>query len=113
MHQLFHHLIDNAIKFRSPDTSPVIKVSTGNDPLKQTNLFVQDNGIGFEEIYLEKIFQPFQRLHGRQDYPGSGIGLAICKKILERHGGTIYARSEPGMGTTLIIELPTHLRFES
>ena len=67
---------------------------------------VQDNGIGFEEKYLERIFAPFQRLHGRAQFDGSGMGLAICRKIVERHGGTITARSAPGQGATFIVILP-------
>ena len=71
-------------------------------------IYVEDNGIGFEEQYLERIFQPFQRLHGMSQYEGSGMGLAICRKIVERHSGTITARSTPGKGTTFIIALPVH-----
>lgn len=67
---------------------------------------VEDNGIGFEEKYLDRIFAPFQRLHTRREYPGTGIGLAICKQIVERHGGSITARSTPGEGTTFTILLP-------
>jgi signal transduction histidine kinase len=67
---------------------------------------VEDNGIGFDEKYLDKIFQPFQRLHGRNEYPGIGMGLAICRKIIERHKGAITAKSTPGRGSTFIITLP-------
>jgi len=69
---------------------------------------VEDNGIGFEEKYLDRIFEPFQRLHGRGTYEGTGMGLAICRKIVERHEGNITARSAPGQGTTFIVTLPTH-----
>jgi signal transduction histidine kinase len=67
---------------------------------------VEDNGIGFEEKYLEGILAPFQRLHGRREYGGTGMGLAICKKIVERHGGSITATSTPGTGTCSIVRLP-------
>ncbi len=69
-------------------------------------IFVQDNGIGFDEAHLERIFKPFQRLHGRGKYEGTGMGLAICRKIVERHGGGITARSAPGKGATFIVTLP-------
>jgi signal transduction histidine kinase len=71
---------------------------------------VTDNGVGFDPQYAERIFELFQRLHGRGEYEGTGIGLAICRKILLRHGGTIVARSQPGMGTTFVIDLPTAAR---
>jgi len=67
---------------------------------------VEDNGVGFEEQYAERIFQPFQRLHGMGEYEGSGMGLAICRRIVERHSGTIIAKSTPGEGATFQISLP-------
>jgi signal transduction histidine kinase len=69
-------------------------------------LTVEDNGIGFEEKYRDRIFQVFQRLHGRDEYEGTGVGLAICQKIVERHGGTIAAQGRPGEGATFVITLP-------
>lgn len=111
MHQLFQNLIGNALKFHRPETPPVIRISASlvegvNAEPPQTQIRVADNGIGFEERYLEKLFNPFQRLHTRGQYPGSGMGLAICRKIAERHGGTITAQSHPGEGTTFLIQLP-------
>ncbi len=67
---------------------------------------VEDNGIGFDEKYLDRLFQPFQRLHGRHEYEGTGMGLAICRKIVERHSGTLTARSTPGSGAAFLIALP-------
>jgi signal transduction histidine kinase len=69
-------------------------------------LSVQDNGIGFDEKYLDRIFAVFQRLHGRQEYEGTGIGLAVCRRIADRHGGTITARSTPGQGACFTVKLP-------
>ena len=111
MRQLLQNLIANALKFRRPGVPPEVKVSarpgTGG-PGGQCQLFVADNGIGFDEKYLDRIFIIFQRLHGRNEYEGTGIGLAICRKIVERHGGTITAKSAPGHGATFIINLPLH-----
>ena len=73
-------------------------------------LTVADNGIGFDEKYLDRIFNVFQRLHGRGAYEGTGIGLAVCRKIAERHGGSITARSTPGVGSTFVVTLPAHSR---
>jgi len=113
MRQLFQNLLSNALKYRREER-PVIKVSgkhMHNPPPKKgarrVRILVEDNGIGFDEKYLDRIFQPFQRLHGRGHYEGTGMGLAICRKIVERHGGTITAKSTPGKGATFIITLPT------
>ncbi len=110
MKQLFSNILSNAIKFRKPDVTPVITIETNlltekeklryeltqNTPYYKIQ--ITDNGIGFEAEYATRIFQVFQRLHGKSEYPGSGIGLAICKKILEYHHGIIYAESVPGTG---------------
>lgn len=110
MRQLFQNLIGNALKFHRPGVTPVVevegKVSTEGDRGPRLVLSVKDNGIGFEEVYLDRIFEVFQRLHGRNEYEGTGIGLAICRKIAERHGGTITARSALGEGATFIVTLP-------
>jgi signal transduction histidine kinase len=118
MRQLFQNLIGNALKFRKKDVAPVIKVQAepvamaelvdGDDTKKhiQWLIKVQDNGIGFDEKYQERIFEVFQRLHSRSEYEGSGIGLSLCRKIVTRHGGSISAESSPGIGTTFRMTLP-------
>jgi PAS domain S-box-containing protein len=103
--QLLQNLIDNGLKFHRPEEPPVVKVN-GKLLGDRCQITVQDNGIGFEEKYLDRIFTIFQRLHGRSEYEGTGVGLAVCRKIAERHGGNITAQSAPGHGTTFIITLP-------
>ncbi len=105
MHQLFQNLLSNGMKFRRPDVPPEITVSSEIDG-SVCVIKVRDNGIGFEEKYLDRIFNIFQRLHGRSEYPGTGVGLAVCRRIAERHGGTITAESVPGEGSTFIVKLP-------
>lgn len=102
--QLFQNLISNAIKFVRPGAQPEIHISARPEG-KFWLVTVQDNGIGFSMEYRDRIFQIFQRLHGRDKYPGTGIGLAICKKIVERHGGQIWAESEPETGTRFMFTL--------
>jgi light-regulated signal transduction histidine kinase (bacteriophytochrome) len=109
MRQLLQNLIGNALKFRNPDQPPVVKVSSiilNGDGASVAHLVVEDNGIGFDEKYLDRIFAIFQRLHSRTSYEGSGVGLAVCRKIVERHGGTITARSQPGQGAAFVVTLP-------
>lgn len=107
MRHLFQNLIGNALKFHEAGVPPFIKIY-GNPCLDQTcEIVVEDNGIGFDEAFAEKIFAPFQRLHGKSSpYKGSGMGLAICRKIVERHHGSITATSTPGQGSTFRISLP-------
>ena len=105
MTQLFQNLIGNAIKFAREGVPPEVKVYCLLSDDK-SELHVEDNGIGFDENYAEQIFAPFERLHGRAKYEGTGIGLAICRRIVERHGGEISARSSPGKGSTFIVTLP-------
>jgi light-regulated signal transduction histidine kinase (bacteriophytochrome) len=103
LRQLFQNLIANAIKFRRAEP-PTVDISA--EPAGDAWRFrVTDNGIGIAEEYHERIFVLFQRLHGRADYPGTGIGLAICKKIVERHGGEISLQSTLGGGTTFFFNI--------
>ncbi|PWK53745.1 sensor histidine kinase [Pleionea mediterranea] len=105
--QLLQNLVGNAIKFRQQDKQHIVNIWS---KLSQDNskvcIYVKDNGIGFDPKYADRIFEVFQRLHARSQYEGTGIGLAICRKIVERHGGTIDVISQPGEGAEFIIELP-------
>jgi PAS domain S-box-containing protein len=105
MHQLIQNLISNGLKFHKLDTPPRVTVS-GKKSHDTAEIVVTDEGIGFDERYAERIFTMFERLHGRGAYEGTGIGLAICRKIAQRHGGDISARSTPGEGATFIVTLP-------
>jgi len=110
MHQLFLNLINNALKFHKPQVAPVVRVKKreidAGKGKRLCEISVHDNGIGFDEKYLDRIFTIFQRLHGRQEYEGTGVGLAVCRKIVERHGGSISAKSVPGEGATFLVTLP-------
>lgn len=105
MRQLLQNLIANALKFSRPDVVPVVTVR-GTLARGLFELSVTDNGIGFEQRYAERIFGPFQRLHGRTEYAGTGLGLALCRRIAERHGGAIVARATPGAGASFIVTIP-------
>lgn len=125
MRQLFQNLVGNALKFSKPGEPPVVTISSrrlnGNDSLSTMGLAsdealqitVQDNGIGFDAKYADRIFGTFQRLHGRSEYEGTGIGLSVCRKIVERHGGRIHAESTPDGGAKFIVTLPLEQRKEA
>ncbi|MCE9615862.1 MAG: HAMP domain-containing protein [Lentisphaerae bacterium] len=125
MRQLFQNLISNALKFRKADVAPVVTVRQEADDAVDVpgggeeapgggwcKLVVQDNGIGFDEKYRERIFGVFQRLHTQAAYEGSGIGLAVCRKIVQRHGGVIEAHGRVGEGATFIVRLPLRRRLQ-
>jgi signal transduction histidine kinase len=108
MRQLFQNLVSNALKFSREGEPPVVRVrGEPSDGGAVWRIVVEDNGIGFEGEYAERIFAPFERRHGRGAYEGTGMGLAICRRVVERHGGTITARSAPGRGATFAVTLPT------
>ena len=112
--QLLQNLLSNALKFRKPGVAPIIDItaeikppaSAIEHPSGWLSLDVRDNGIGFDNAYKDQIFKIFQRLHGRMEYEGTGIGLATCRKIIDRHNGTIDADGQPGIGTTFTVVLP-------
>ncbi|MCP4583155.1 MAG: HAMP domain-containing protein [candidate division Zixibacteria bacterium] len=115
MRQLLQNLIGNGLKFHKENEPPVVKVHSeiirerrgGHGQGKNLcHLVVEDNGIGFDEKYCDRIFTVFQRLHGRSEYEGTGLGLAVCRKIVERHSGTITAKSVPGEGSKFLITMP-------
>lgn len=117
MRQLLQNLIGNALKFQRPGIPSQVQVSatlltaeglepTNGQPAVACELIVADNGVGFENVYAERIFELFQRLHGRNEFEGTGMGLAICKKIAERAGGSIRAIGEPNVGSRFLVKLP-------
>jgi light-regulated signal transduction histidine kinase (bacteriophytochrome) len=115
MRQLVQNLMSNALKFRKADVSPIIRLNShvelaAPDSTSGSTIVItlEDNGIGFENQFKDQIFTIFQRLHSRNEYEGTGIGLATCRKIVERHGGTITAEGMPGVGSRFTITLPQH-----
>jgi two-component system, LuxR family, sensor kinase FixL len=117
MRQLFQNIIGNALKFHRRDVPPLVNVKyqmeesrnadqEADSPGQVCRILIEDNGIGFDGKHAERIFSPFQRLNGRGEYEGTGIGLAVCKRIIERHGGSISAESVPGIGSSFIVTLP-------
>lgn len=114
-YQLFQNLVSNALKFRNKDVAPHVEITSkyladSTLAVPAYEISVKDNGIGFEEKYLDRVFTIFQRLHGRHEYEGTGIGLSLCRKIVDRHGGLITARSTPGQGATFVVLLPARLK---
>lgn len=112
MQQVFQNLISNAIKFRKPDVAPLIQVSSQISKDEAT-ITVTDDGIGFDPKHSEKVFEIFTRLHTRFEYPGTGIGLAMCRRILAHYDGTIIAKGEPDEGTTFTITIPIVVPVET
>lgn len=120
---LFHNLIGNALKYSKKDTTPVVKINSEISPqlngkssvgsVKYCRIFIQDNGIGFDQKYAEEIFGMFKRLHHNSEFQGTGIGLALCKKIVEQHKGYISARSKINEGSTFIVSLPLQRQEQS
>jgi len=109
LHQLFYNLVNNALKFTRPDVPPSITITAkveNNKGQALAHIYLHDNGIGFEQEFAEQIFGTFTRLHSKDKYEGSGLGLALCKNIVERHGGTIQAKGRPNEGATFEITLP-------
>ena len=109
MRPLFYNLIGNAIKYAKPNTPPVVRIYSDyddNSDEQYCRIFFKDNGIGFEQKYTNQIFEIFTRLHRQSEFEGSGIGLALCKRIVEKHDGFISAISTPGEGSTFIVSLP-------
>lgn len=109
---LFRHLMDNGFKFGRDGVSPVVRVF-GQEIDGHCRISVEDNGIGFDEKYMDRIFEPFQRLHPMDRYGGVGIGLAICRRIAEAHGGRMTATSRPGAGSIFVVDLPLKRRVET
>lgn len=108
MHQMFQNIIDNALKFCKKDVPPLVQIHIAAKDDETCEITVRDNGIGFDEQHAERIFAVFERLHGESEYEGTGIGLAIVRRIVERHGGKVIAHSTPGEGSVFIVTLPIH-----
>ena len=111
MRQLFQNLISNALKFHKKDIPPVVSILGNVIDSGACEIIVRDNGIGFDEQYAQRIFKPFERLHGRSEFEGTGMGLAICRKIVKRHGGAICVKSTPNESCECLITLPSLASF--
>ena len=106
MVRLVQNLVGNAVKYRSPDRPSKVHIGA-EQKSNEWVISVRDNGIGFDQKYALTIFLPFKRLHGAEEYPGTGVGLAICSRIVKAQGGRIWAESQPDEGTTFFFALPT------
>jgi signal transduction histidine kinase len=106
LRQLLHNLIGNAVKYRSADRSLVVRLVLEREGTDRWLLHIHDNGIGFSAKYSDQIFKVFKRLHSRAEFPGTGVGLAMCHRIADRHGGQIWADSVPGCGASFHVSLP-------
>ena len=104
--QLFQNLLSNAIKFHEEDKHPKIEIISRLSKQGGWEISFKDQGIGFDEKYKNRFFRPFERLHGRYEYEGTGMGLAPCQKIVENHGGAIFVGSQPGQGTCFSVIFP-------
>ncbi len=104
--QLIQNLVANGLKFHAPGEAPRLEIESHVVDADNYQIIVTDHGIGFDQKYTDRIFQVFQRLHGRLEFEGTGIGLSVCRRIAERHGGTITAKSAPGQGAKFTVELP-------
>lgn len=112
MRQLFQNLISNALKYHRDTVAPVIKIKYAGFDGEFEEIYIEDNGKGFDEKHLDRIFRPFERLHGHSEYGGTGMGLAICHKIVTHHKGQITAKSQPNQGATFIVKLPSKQKNE-
>ena len=113
MRQLMQNIIGNGLKYHRPDVPPIVKISVQPSPSDDMcKIVVEDNGIGFDDKYVDRIFTIFQRLHSRSEYEGTGVGLAVVRKIVERHGGTITATSTPDVGSSFVVLLPLHHEYD-
>ncbi|MBT6596438.1 MAG: hypothetical protein HOB34_10100, partial [Nitrospina sp.] len=104
--QLFQNLLSNAVKFHEEGKPPEVEIHSDLNEQGGWEISIKDQGIGFDEKYKDRIFRPFERLHGRNEYEGTGMGLAICRKIMENHGGTLLVDSQLGQGACFTVTFP-------
>ena len=108
MRQLFQNLVSNGLKYHKKTEPPLVRIHHQSSQDGMAEIWVEDNGKGFDEKHAERIFRPFERLHAISEYGGTGMGLAICRKIIEHHSGAISAKSAPDKGSTFIIKIPAN-----